>query len=289
MNNRFSVRIVLPLLLKEIRILPADHQEMAAQFPVPFFSGKLIKLHEADLDLLVAVKTIPAFRPQFSPDAVCELFGNFDDLPVPCRPVIGDRGLHKMSGAVKLMTFPEASELPVRLLYRKIGAEVSVFFLGIPDQVHNTVRQLFQILIHLFGKRIRGSFQPFIDIAVLEDPSVMVTAVFPCRDPEILQGMAFLIRDVGVVPLALDPDVDLVIQHLPLVGNHLTADKFPVARPESICDFRISFCQLFLPPVCSAFIRAPCSETRYLFSPRHCRSCRPGTHPPRMADTSHTA
>ena len=63
MNYRFPVRIVLSFLLKEIRILPADHQEMTAQIPVTLLSGKLIKLHEADLDLLMTVKAIPALRP----------------------------------------------------------------------------------------------------------------------------------------------------------------------------------------------------------------------------------
>ena len=187
------------------------------------------------------------------------------------------------------MAFPEAPELPVRFFDREISTEVSVFLLSVPDQVDNAVCQLFQILIHPFRKRIGGSLQPFIDIAVLENPAVMMSRMFPRRDPEILQSMALLIRDMGVIPLTFDPHVNLVIQYLPLIRDHLSADKFPVARPECICDFRISFCQLFLPPVCSAFIRAPCSETRYLFSPRHCRSCRPGTHPPRMADTSHTA
>ena len=109
------------------------------------------------------------------------------------------------------MAVYQAFVFALRLFDGKIGPQIAVRFLSLRDKIHHTVRHLFQGLIRLLHKRIGDRFEPFIDITVLKHPSVVMALVNAGCDPEIFQRMAFLVRDGRIIPLPLDPDIDLVV------------------------------------------------------------------------------
>ena len=167
---------------------------MSAQAQIPLLSGQMVQLHEADLDLLMPVISEFPLRSQCRLDAYSQLPGSIQYLLISDSLIISRSCLHKMTGAVKLMTVDQTSELPIRFLNGKISSQISIRLLRLCYEIHYAVRHLFQGFIRLFHERVGNSFQPFVDITVLKHPSIMAAGVNAGCDPEILQRMALLIR-----------------------------------------------------------------------------------------------
>ena len=239
-DDRLCARVGFLLISEKVFIRSADPEEITAEAQVSLLAGQMVQFHKTDLDLFVSVISEFPVRSQRLLDMFCQFHGRIQHLLIADSLIVSSGRLHEMTGAVEFMAVHQALELPVRLLDGEISSQITVVLLRLCYEVHHTVRHLFQGFIRLFHEGVGDCLQPFVDIAVLEHPSIVVAFVDAGCDPEVLQRMALLVRYGRVVSLPFDIDIDLIIQDFPLIGDHLMPDNAAVAQPEGICDYGFS-------------------------------------------------
>lgn len=172
--------------------------EIARQIQVAPLSGLPVQLDQRRLDLGVAVEAVDL--PTAAEDGV-QVVGEPDrhvqQFLAAGRPVVGDRGLDEVTGAVQLV--PPAQVLVAAAVrgHLEPGVQIAVGLLGIRDQRDDP--------IHIGGQPGRGSragldrsgrraelpgggLQPLVDVGVHEG-QVAPDSSFgrACRQPQVLQ------------------------------------------------------------------------------------------------------
>lgn len=105
-----------------------------------------------------------------------------------------------MTDAVQFMAFEQPSELQVRGIDLIIGTQIPVIVLRRFQEFDRFLHLGDQSFI-LFQRDCVGCrFDPFVQIAVLEKPAVMVSFLLSSRNPEIFDHMAFFRRDGRILP-----------------------------------------------------------------------------------------
>ena len=105
-----------------------------------------------------------------------------------------------------ILQIAEALLLRMRLI---IGIHIAVRGLSALNQGDGAVHGISQCAVRLYGKLIRGSLQPLIEVAVLKDHAVVRSLADAGRDAEIFDTVTGL----GICKA--------IVQCFPLVGKHL--------------------------------------------------------------------
>ena len=228
--------IFFQLLRKEMWVLSAHLQEVAAQIQVFPVARRLVQPHKREFDFLVAIATVdfPFRFAEMRFDAVDRFVGNLKQPTGPGRFLISDGGFDQMTDAVQFMAFEQPSELQVRGIDLIIGTQIPVIVLRRFQEFDRFLHLGDQSFI-LFQRDCVGCrFDPFVQIAVLEKPAVMVSFLLSSRNPEIFDHMAFFRRDGRILPFAFDDDVPSVVEDIPLEWDHFLPHQLPVLQPEAV-------------------------------------------------------
>ncbi len=146
--------------------------------------------------------------PEYFPDIISKSASHIQYLAFPCGFVVSYSGFNKMPRAVELMIFSQVGPAGFRPGHREVGIEVAVGLLGRGDQVDHFICCLFQIGVIFFSQNIGHRFQPFVNIAVLEDHPIELALGLTCSDAEVFQGMTGF------------STFDLIVHNPVLIGDH---------------------------------------------------------------------
>ena len=203
--------------------------KMLGQFPVFFLASDPVQPQQGLLNLRMARKASGIFLHKLPVDAVHVFLHNLQQIVSAGALLPGAGGLYEMARAVELVGLLKVGPLALRRLHGKIGVQIAVLLLGVPEQADHLLGHLFQLRVRPVGQGIGGCFQPLGHIAVLKDHAVKgfrdrLPPQLLSRQAEIFQGMALF------HPLLL------VSQHPVLVGDHhvphqsLPVGQQPLAR-----------------------------------------------------------
>ncbi|MCW0415765.1 hypothetical protein NB689_001519 [Xanthomonas sacchari] len=140
---------------------------------------------------------------------------------------VGHAGLDHVPGAVQLVALGQVGPAFLRRLHREVGVEVAVGLLRGPDQLDGGVGVALQRRIGMLCEQVGHRFQPFGHVAVLEHHAVERAVAAAGGDAEVLDGMAGF--GIG----------DVVVERVPLVGQHHLLHQALVALPERIGDAQV--------------------------------------------------
>ncbi|MNN43585.1 hypothetical protein D3C81_1578300 [compost metagenome] len=136
----------------------------------------------------------------------------------------GDCRFKQMSGAVELVAFGDVGPAQPRLLYGIPGVEIAVVTLRLSQQLNHLVGGFFKHCIWLLAQRPGYGFQPFGDIAILEDHAVKLAVFQTGGDAVVSQRVAGFCLG------------NRVVQCFPLVRDHHVANQALVFTQKWIGD-----------------------------------------------------
>lgn len=139
---------------------------------------------------------------------VCHAPHDVQELIFACALIISHCSFYHMPGAVEFVTVKQVLPPVFRLFNSKICIYIAILLLSASYQVYDIIHPPFQLLIPFVLQGICGSFQPFSQIAVLENSSIKFTFRFSSGYPEVFNSMALLYPRY------------LISQYLFLIGDH---------------------------------------------------------------------
>ena len=248
----------------EIERLPATlAYEVFGEVGIALFAGgfgQFDERHFSDFVARVAVQ-LAVGGAESGIDVISETAGRVEQFAFAGGLIVGDRAFGQVAEAVQLMVVLQVGEVPVHAVEDVVGVQVAVVELRRADDIDGGVGGRFKVSVRVVGQRVADRFDPFGEISVLEHEAVELVGIgarrvvrqgFEAAERVFRrhEGLAFLVvfcvlRGGGlevVHAVAGCGAGNVVVQRVPLVGNHLGAHEFLPRCPERVGDGGVAQC-----------------------------------------------
>ena len=245
------------------RLLAALAHEVFGEVGVALFAGGLGEFdecHFGDFVPGIAVQ-LAVGGAESGIDVISETAGRVEQLAFAGGLIVGNRAFGQVAEAVQLMVVLQVGEVPVHAVEDVVGVQVAVVELRRADDIDGGVGGRFKVSVRVVGQRVADRFDPFGEISVLEHEAVELVGIgvrrvvrqgFEAAERVFRrhEGLAFLVvfcvlRGGGlevVHAVAGCGAGNVVVQRVPLVGNHLGAHEFLPRCPERVGDGGVAQC-----------------------------------------------
>ena len=215
-----------PFLRLEPRHAAAVLHEILRQFQEFFLSRRAVCLDERELDFLVARVGVnfTLAMPEHRADQIHVFLHDIQQAVAPSHLIIRDGGLKHMPGDIQLMAVRDIRPALVRLLQNIICIYIPIRALRLADNPDCLLEIAFQLGIPLVKQAVGCALDPFGEVAVLEDAALKFALFQPGGDLIIRHGMAFCRAGF------------LIVEHAPLIGDHILHRVFNPSAPEFVPD-----------------------------------------------------
>ena len=229
------------------RLLAALAHEVFGEVGVALFAGGFGQFDECHFGDFVAgiAMQLAIVEAESGIDVIGETAGRVEQLALAGGLVVGNRAFGQVAEAVQFMMVLQVGEVPVHAVEDVVGVEVAVVELRRADDVDGGVGGRLEFGVRMMGQRVADRFDPFGEVGVLEHEAVELVGVGVLgiirkrlKTAERVfrrhEGLAFLavfgvLRGGGlevVHAVAGSGAGNVVVQRVPLVGNHLGAHEF---------------------------------------------------------------
>ena len=217
----------LYFLTEVIGLLAPLIDEVFRQTQVALLAGDIGQLYQGHLNNLVAriALELSLLGSEQTVHQVRVPPHGVQQLILTCGLIVGDSPFHQVSQAVQLVVVGQVGEAVLQAVDDIIGVQVPVRLLGGTDKVDGFIRCFFQLRVRMDGQGVSHRLDPLGKVAVLKDAAA--------KGPFLLAGRDFKVLHAVAGGSAFNP----VIEGLPLIGNHLGADKVLKAGPEAAGNF----------------------------------------------------
>ena len=198
--------VVLRVLTNEVlaACIPAARQEPLRKAEVAGIPSCAVEIREAKLDFRMAIDIAALAGSKCCCNQISILYRDVQEVPLAGCVEMGDGRFIEMPDAVELVAcihrFPALC--PTRRQVVRIpdglrGIEIAIRFLSLGDQGDDGIHAALDLSIPLYGEDIRGAFDGFIDIRVVEAVPLTglrgrVAEVFATSGAEVAKSTGFL-------------------------------------------------------------------------------------------------
>ena len=174
--------------LPQVQRLPAPPvQQEARQVEIAPLARVAVQLYQGRLDLRMPGDAGAPGWSEHRVDMVGKAPGYVQQLPVAGGPVIGDRGLHQVPGAVHLVASAQILPAPVRLDDLPVRVQVTVVGLRRSEQVDGLFGPAQQLGVGPRGEIVGGRLQPLVYVGVGEEHASELALAPPHRQAQVVE------------------------------------------------------------------------------------------------------
>ena len=231
--------------------------EVFGQVGVTGLAGYRSQLHQRHLsDLMARIAVQPAFfHAKSGIDVIGETAGGLEQLVFAGALVVGHRTFNEVAEAVQFVMVTQIGERAIHVVQNVAGVQIAVVELGGTHDVDGLVGGLFQCGVRVMGEGIADCLHPLGEVGVLEHEAVELVwvgigrvfgerlksaeRVLRRHERLALGILALVLRGSGlevVHAVAGGRAGDVIVQGVPLIGNHSRAHEFLLGAPERIGD-----------------------------------------------------
>ena len=249
--------VLVCLNIEDVRLPAALGHEIFGQIKVPLFAGDLVQPHQSHLGNLVTGVTTQLAR--LATEALVyvigETAGGLEQLVFAGALVVGHRTFNEVAEAVQFVMVTQIGERAIHVVQNVAGVQIAVVELGGTHDVDGLVGGLFQCGVRVMGEGIADCLHPLGEVGVLEHEAVELVwvgigrvfgerlksaeRVLRRHERLALGILALVLRGSGlevVHAVAGGRAGDVIVQGVPLIGNHSRAHEFLLGAPERIGD-----------------------------------------------------
>ena len=245
--------VLVCLNIEDVRLPAALGHEIFGQIKVPLFAGDLVQPHQSHLGNLVTGVTTQLAR--LATEALVyvigETAGGLEQLVFAGALVVGHRTFNEVAEAVQFVMVTQIGERAIHAVQDVVGVQIAVVELGGTHDVDSLVGGLFQCGVRVMGEGIADCLHPLGEVGVLEHEAVELVwvgigrvfgerlksaeRVLRRHERVALGILALVLRGSGlevVHAVAGGRAGDVIVQGVPLIGNHSRAHEFLLGAPE---------------------------------------------------------
>jgi len=180
-----------------------------------------------------------------------ETAGGLEQLVFAGALVVGHRTFNEVAEAVQFVMVTQIGERAIHAVQDVVGVQIAVVELGGTHDVDSLVGGLFQCGVRVMGEGIADCLHPLGEVGVLEHEAVELVwvgigrvfgerlksaeRVLRRHERVALGILALVLRGSGlevVHAIAGGRAGDVIVQGVPLIGNHSRAHEFLLGAPE---------------------------------------------------------
>ena len=191
-----------------------------------FVTGDVIKLYQRHFNNLMSgiAMEFSFFRTYQRIHQIDITAHGFEQLVLSGDLIIGNSTLNHMAETVQLMVVCQVGKALFQTVDDIEGIQIPIRLLCGTDQINGFICGLFELGIGMGHQRIANGFDPLGEVTVLEYKSAVLALFQTCCNAEVLHTVA------------RRSSFDLIVERLPLIGNHLCSCQLLQSCPERAGD-----------------------------------------------------